>query len=1088
MQTGIIKVFGNPKYNFYKQIYNNVLIKEFYRKTGSYEDQLTEMQVNIDYNKYKGNRTARKKFLGGDLNSFSEMFYYKVPFRNKEINFLRNQIDSKERLLLKLNNKHFTITHENLKKDGKIYTALKNMYIAHDRDVGGSDEINIIQVQGIETAELLKVERPRKKKIRRNRNGHLFPYLNTTDIDLSRYQIIKNENELDIIQEHCIIKTLLNAGISEDLCNRVKLSFTSSYHFPRSKLIKVSEIIEHTIILYFVKDNKSSNDQLINHEKYGKFDKTIKIALYKNHFFIFEDVNYSIYSIKNYNKVKEQKDWHLITKQKINGNFTREKSRFNKINSLELIYHLYLTNNFIKSSILKKIDIRQKEIYLNDIDKEQNIYEIPESKIIKVPVVFYADTETDVTGKNHKLLYFGIINETDKEPFLFTDDYKNNFYNYIHKTINKLPKLKFEEGIYTPIVYFHNVKYDFAVIKELFIIHSLCKKNNILYSIKIGTGYKTPYISKQIELVDSYKMISIPLSKFNNTFSLGPELNKKEAMAYTYYNDKTKYKTIENINNYIKHLNPKLINIFMDNLKNDEFEYNVVNNTFNPFNYYMYYLKYDILVLRAGLKVLKLKMQDLTGLNINSILTISSLVDKSFKNQDCYKNIYSLKGNIREFVNNAIYGGRVAVNQKFILQELNKEINDYDCTSLYPSALSRLSKEMGVPTGPAKKIIDINYNNIKNYIYYIVKIKINKINKSQQIPFIGVKINGILNYINDAGEGFEMTVDKITLEDYIEFHQIEFEIIEGIYWNEGTNKTIGTIIDNLFQDRISYKKLMKNYNSNDNEYKSADIIQNLIKLMLNSVYGKTIMKKSNSTLLIKENGENLNEYIYNNYNTIKTITYLNSTQSVIEQNGVDDSSNFAHVGCLILSYSKRIMNEVMNIANDNNINIYYQDTDSMHLDNEDIPKLEKLYNDKYNKIIRGESMGQFHSDFNLKGAKKGAEILATTSVFLGKKCYMDILESINDNGEKIQEAHIRLKGITQAGVNHKINYYMDDKKLNKIEAIKYMFNEMIKGVKMAFILNPINEKIMFQYHENGVSTCDEVIRILDYSDKVKIYQ
>jgi hypothetical protein len=109
---------------------------------------------------------------------------------------------------------------------------------------------------------------------------------------------------------------------------------------------------------------------------------------------------------------------------------------------------------------------------------------------------------------------------------------------------------------------------------------------------------------------------------------------------------------------------------------------------------------------------------------------------------------------------------------------------------------------------------------------------------------------------------------------------------------------------------------MKNYKAVDNEYKSADIMQNLIKLMLNSVYGKTIMKKTNTTSVIKSNGEELNTYIYNEYKKINTITKLNSRQSIVENKSVDDSSNFAHVGCLILSYSKRIMNEEMNVAND----------------------------------------------------------------------------------------------------------------------------------------------------------------------------
>jgi hypothetical protein len=429
----------------------------------------------------------------------------------------------------------------------------------------------------------------------------------------------------------------------------------------------------------------------------------------------------------------------------------------------------------------------------------------------------------------------------------------------------------------------------------------------------------------------------------------------------------------------------------------------------------------------------------------------------------------------------------VAVNQKFILQEINEAINDYDCTSLYPSAISRLAKELGIPTGKARKLETLLYDDIKNMIYYVVKIRITSINKSQQIPFIGVKVNGILNYTNEVGEGIEMVVDKITLEDFIEFHHIEFEIVEGVYWNEGTNKTIGTIIDNLFQARIDYKKIMKAHKATDPEYKSADIMQNLIKLMLNSVYGKTIMKKSDSSKTIKANGENLEDYIYNNYNTIKTISYLNSTQSIVESNGVDDSSNFAHVGCLILSYSKRIMNEVMSVANDNDIVIYYQDTDSMHLKNVDIAKLEQCYKLKYNTEIRGEAMAKFHSDFSLKGAKKGAEIIATTSIFLGKKCYVDILQSVNDKDEIIQDVHIKLKGITEAGVNAKINYYMKEQKMNKVDAVKYMFNQMIKGEKMAFILNPVNDKVMFNYTSHGVSTSKEQIRILDYSDESELF-
>ena len=44
-----------------------------------------------------------------------------------------------------------------------------------------------------------------------------------------------------------------------------------------------------------------------------------------------------------------------------------------------------------------------------------------------------------------------------------------------------------------------------------------------------------------------------------------------------------------------------------------------------------------------------------------------------------------------------------------------------------------------------------------------------------------------------------------------------------------------------------------------------------------------------------------------------------------------DHSNMAHIGGMILSMARRIMNEVLDLANDLNIPVLYQDTDSMHI-------------------------------------------------------------------------------------------------------------------------------------------------------------
>lgn len=51
------------------------------------------------------------------------------------------------------------------------------------------------------------------------------------------------------------------------------------------------------------------------------------------------------------------------------------------------------------------------------------------------------------------------------------------------------------------------------------------------------------------------------------------------------------------------------------------------------------------------------------------------------------------------------------------------------------------------------------------------------------------------------------------------------------------------------------------------------------------------------------------------------------------------------------------MNEVMCLAEDLNLNILYQDTDSMHINNEDIKILADAFENKYKRKLIGEEQG-----------------------------------------------------------------------------------------------------------------------------------
>jgi hypothetical protein len=303
--------------------------------------------------------------------------------------------------------------------------------------------------------------------------------------------------------------------------------------------------------------------------------------------------------------------------------------------------------------------------------------------------------------------------------------------------------------------------------------------------------------------------------------------------------------------------------------------------------------------------------------------------------------------------------------------------------------------------------------------------------------------------------------------------------MDGVYWDEGYNKKMGEVILRLFEERLRHKALGNN------------ALQNALKLMMNSAYGKTIMKKSKvEKTIIKrsdmtyrkgqwepiETDTAFKNYIWKNFHIIKSFRQVNQHFYEVEQLKADFSYNRGHIGCSILSTSKRIMNEVFDVANTNKYPIYMTDTDSLHIDLKNVPKLEEAYGIEYGRQLNGKQLGQFHTDFDLEGAGKGKEIYATTSIFLGKKSYLDVLESVDKNGNKITGYHIRLKGITEAGLKHA------SKKHGSYEAL-YM--SLAEGNTENFVLNPYDEeehsqKVMFQYVKGGVMTRKEFCRKVSF--------
>jgi hypothetical protein len=118
--------------------------------------------------------------------------------------------------------------------------------------------------------------------------------------------------------------------------------------------------------------------------------------------------------------------------------------------------------------------------------------------------------------------------------------------------------------------------------------------------------------------------------------------------------------------------------------------------------------------------------------------------------------------------------------------------------------------------------------------------------------------------------------------------------------------------------------------------------------------------------------------------------------------------NLPQFGVAVLSWSKHIMNRVMCLADQNGIDIYYQDTDSMHMLTKDVSKLGELFRQKYGTELIGSKLCQFHSDFPPID-KKSHNVHSTRFIAVGKKSYWDHL--VDDEGH--HDDFFRMKGVPE---------------------------------------------------------------------------
>lgn len=937
------------------------------------------------------------------------------------------------RLVFNIDDVGYTFTHNT------DFNRLINALSENMRETAGpteSDEAIIISMR--EGAADTSITYYHKSNT--NSNTHVsefFKYYNLTHYDLTRYQIYNKGN--NVYKDNCLTYALNQAGVKKSLINELKIIVKTPSMIGKH-YEQICDICEIQIRV-----NKLNNNKSYMYTFGEKYTNIINIGIIDEHCFINEKTNITSYALKHYKENHNpdclNKDCNLY-RDKTHKDITRGLDSFNLI---KLLIEM-------KDDLLEEITINDKHIlktqFYDNVNNDINDLQYDKSCIRRVRGAKYDNIEDEIEDdiiKSTTNIFFDFETFNDKinkvTPFVVHAYYeKTNCYKKFRGLDCALKFLFSIQEDCTLIA--HNMKFDASFLFKHMYNYNEITKNGAIYQISAC------FNNFNIKIKDSYKLITEPLRKFPKMFKLQ---SKKEAMPYKFYNNdniedilNNKLYNINDILPYFK--NQKEQQIFINNIK----ELNYDEKNINMMDYCDFYCKNDVEILKDGYNIFRQWILSETTFDINHILTISSLSHKYMIKQGCYDNVYELSGIPQLFISKSVVGGRTmsSENKKHYLTfESHGYINDFDGVSLYPSAMVRLN---GFLKGTPKVLKYMNYNFIKKQDGYFVEIYIKSVGINRKMPLLSNKKNDVRIFTNDI-IGKKYIVDKIALEDLIKFQQIDFDIIRGYYFNQGFNTRVKEVINNLFNTRQKYKK-------------EKNPVEKLYKLILNSAYGKTILKPSEYSYKFFDKTKDFEVYLCKNFNYINKIIKFNETENGIYckykvevKEGINKHFNIPQVGSSILSMSKRIMNEVICTAEDNNIEIYYQDTDSMHLKDTDINKLSTLYENIYKRELIGESLGQFHSDFSILDEDDNSiakDVKATTSIFLGKKFYIDVLEGTDFNGEKIQDLHIRCKGVNANSLLY--NNYNDNDILN-------IYKELYNGKEYIFDLTCNNNRVLFKH-------------------------
>ena len=913
-------------------------------------------------------------------------------------------------LTLSTRGKYETIIDE---LESKSYFQFLNMK-DFQQNAFGSDSV-ITAFPLVLTIQAIRVKEAVGENYR-TREGNLFKYVATVQSEiilkeLRRCQIYQDvESNINEFKESCFVYALRELGVDKKIISALRAARITDDYLMATKIEKLFDEFNISGIVFDMDDETRHHNTVIN------TGNDITINLYKKHYFAHFQTGITTSWLSAY---LHKNGYHCIGKcehldqkmldtvneenynQRFRGGYWKKETNANRFLTSRVLVKTLMEHGAFRDMTISEFGslpvLANKSHEILDISYNEKhcirtIHQLQnkkKSKGVNPQLVFFADTEADVS-EYHRVYQLVCQNFRGDDIRVFNGE------DCCEKFLDDLPD--------NALVYFHFASYDVNFIMKYFKSAEPIKNGGKLITVR---GL---YNKKHITIRDSYSLITTQLKNFPKMFKL--KTGEKEAFPYTYYTVERFTNKVGNIEEAAKHcVDPQqfLINI-------DKVKCRLSDTEFDMVQYCEFYCKQDVNILREGFLAFRNLCLDSFEVDVFNVLTAASLANTIME-----RNIYSkadikyVGGIVKEYLSRSIYGGRCmcALNKKW---RVKIPIMDFDACSLYPSAMCRMAIPLGAPKVLTKE--QCNKEFLDTCDLYFVSVHISKVNRHHIFPLLpkrtkeGIEWNDVL-----PEGGITQEFSKIFLEDLIKFSDIEYEIIRGYYWNNGVDTSIQKFMKSIYDMRRHYKK-------------EGNPLQEIYKLIMNSSYGKTIQKFKDTKIRIVDN-ENVNKFIAKNYNSIISGEKIYNGNSTVfkMRRAINNQFTPSIIGIICLDMSKRIMNEVMVLAEEIGCYIYYQDTDSMHIEIEDIPKLEAAYKQKYNRELIGKDVGQFHGDFD---SELGEVKYAFESVFIRKKLYADKL--LLTNG-KI-DYHYRAKGFTQKSIK---------REATKIGGIMELYDDVYNG-------------------------------------------